>query len=63
MAVHSFNSRAWEAEAGGSRPTWFTKPVPKQLGLHREPLPRKQNNNKRRNTEGVETLGEETSLM
>jgi hypothetical protein len=47
MVAHAFNPSTWEAEAGGflsSRPTWFTKWVPGQPGIHRETLSRKTKN-------------------
>jgi hypothetical protein len=49
MVAHVFNPSIWEAEAGGflsSRPTWSTKWVPGQPGLHRETLSRKKQTNK-----------------
>ena len=52
VGAHAFNPSTWEAEAGGflsSRPTWSTKGVPGQPGLHRETLSRKTKQNKTKN--------------
>jgi hypothetical protein len=41
---HAFNTRTWEAEAGGFlslRPAWSTECIPGQPGLHRGTLSRK----------------------
>jgi hypothetical protein len=49
MAVYTFNSSTWEAEAGGSpssRPAWSREQVPGQSELH---LPQKQIHIKNKN--------------
>jgi hypothetical protein len=52
VVAQAFNSSTWEAEAGGflsSMPTWSTKWVPGQPGLHRETLSRKNKNKQTKN--------------
>jgi hypothetical protein len=42
MVVHPFNTSPQEAEAGSSRPAWFTEQVLGQTGQHRKKLSENQ---------------------